>query len=231
MRRNEVGSRASAAADEGSGARVAPRDERRPTRYVAVIADPPWRFENRGSRASPDYNARADGARRRSASYSTMTLDDVAGLPVESVAAEDCLLGLWAPAAMLLGTSGEPSSVSRVLAAWGGFRGVDVVPWVKGRWDGDDLVRPVGLGNYVRHAAEYLVIAVRGSVRVPTSLRRAGVLLPTAGAKGEAGRDLVGSLVPDGPRAELFARGSVEGWDVWGDEAVGVPRWLRATLG
>ena len=196
-----------------------------------ILADPPWRYENRGSRASPDYNVKAEGNKRRAASYETLDLDSIAALRVSDVAAGDCLLGLWAPAAMLLGTSGEPSPVSRVLAAWGGFRGVDVVPWVKGRWDGDDLVLHVGLGNYVRHAAEYLVIAVRGSVRVPTSLRRAGVLLPTAGAKGEAGRDLVGSLVPDGPRAELFARGSVEGWDVWGDEAVGVPRWLRATLG
>ena len=43
-------------------------------RFGCVMADPPWRFENRTGKVAPEH--------KRLARYPTMTLDDICALPV-----------------------------------------------------------------------------------------------------------------------------------------------------
>ncbi len=259
------------------------RKEPVPERLSVVLADPAWKFDNRGSRASPDYNLKTGKGRRGDAAYGTMSLDDICAMNVEAVCDDDCLLGIWAPWAMAVSPERADDRskwvppATRVALSWG-FRPVTAIPWLKGRWStGDEvydalqvllkasseldptsgwseriwdalkslqaaerrerehekpLVTHIGMGNYVRVATEILVLAVRGSVRIPPSLRLPGIIHPRTrhSAKPAIGRDLLSSLVPEGRRAELFAREAAPGWIAWGNEAPDADPWLLETI-
>ena len=213
--------------------------------YAVMSVDPPWTGETGGNRAAPGHNIGAAG-KRGAAAYRPMSLRDIMDMPVEEVAAADCLLGLWAPWIMTVGPeirrAGRerlvlPPPAVQVALAWG-FTPFHCVPWIKGRWrsdsDSDGLVIVPGMGNYVRSCTEALILCKRGSPRVETRDRVNGVLpisfeeesdvalLAPRGRhsqKPDVSRDLLRRLVPDGPACELFARSSSPGWDAWGNEA------------
>ena len=48
-------------------------------RFATILADPPWRFTNRTGKMAPEH--------RRLARYQTMTMEEIAALPVSQVAA------------------------------------------------------------------------------------------------------------------------------------------------
>src|SRR5438270_13913855 len=73
-------------------------------KYGTILADPPWRFENRTGKMAPEH--------RRLSRYETMTLHDICPLPGEGIAHETAHLYLWAPNALL------PAAL-RVMNAWG----------------------------------------------------------------------------------------------------------------
>ncbi|MGH8193505.1 MAG: MT-A70 family methyltransferase, partial [Woeseiaceae bacterium] len=62
-------------------------------KFSTVLADPPWRFQNRTGKMAPEH--------KRLARYNTMTLDDICALPVDEVVAEPAHLYLWVPNALL----------------------------------------------------------------------------------------------------------------------------------
>ena len=71
--------------------------------FDLIMADPPWSYEMRsekGYEKSPQ------------AQYATMDMAAIRALPVEALAAPNCLLWLWAVGPML------PEAID-VLAAWG----------------------------------------------------------------------------------------------------------------
>ena len=201
-----------------------------PAKFRLIYADPPWRFDNRANRGSPDYNLGGSAKRAKSA-YSTMTLDDICDMPVSSVCEPDALLALWAPWAMVLGDGKGISPAMRVCEAWG-FEPKTAIPWVKGRWDGDNLKLHIGLGNYIRVASEVLILARLGKFRIPPSDRLPGILSPRTrhSAKPEVTRDFLETLV-NGPYAELFARSARPGWDLWGNQAPAPSEYLSSVLG
>ena len=61
--------------------------------WQTVLADPPWRFENRTGKVAPEH--------RRLRRYSTMDIDAICDIPVADVAATNSHLYLWAPNAFL----------------------------------------------------------------------------------------------------------------------------------
>jgi N6-adenosine-specific RNA methylase IME4 len=61
--------------------------------FETVLADPPWRFQNRTGKVAPEH--------RRLARYDTMTLDDIAALPVADAVTDAAHLYLWVPHALL----------------------------------------------------------------------------------------------------------------------------------
>jgi len=61
--------------------------------YGLIYADPPWRF------ATWDH-AVTVSARGRREHYKTLSIEEIAAYPVGSIAADDCLLVLWRPAAV-----------------------------------------------------------------------------------------------------------------------------------
>jgi N6-adenosine-specific RNA methylase IME4 len=62
-------------------------------KFGTILADPPWQFQNRTGKIAPEY--------QRLSRYSTMTLNDICSLPINSVAADTAHLYLWVPNALL----------------------------------------------------------------------------------------------------------------------------------
>jgi N6-adenosine-specific RNA methylase IME4 len=174
-------------------------------RFRTILADPPWRFENRTGKMAPEH--------RRLARYQTMTLDDICALPVEGIAAEPAHLYLWAPNALL------PEAL-RVMEAWG-FRYKSNLVWHKVRKDGGSDGR--GVGFYFRNVTELVLFGVRGkNARTLAPGRRQVNLVATRKREHSRKPDeqyrIIESCSP-GPYLELFARGTRKAWITWGNQA------------
>jgi N6-adenosine-specific RNA methylase IME4 len=170
-----------------------------------ILADPPWRFRNKSGKIAPEH--------RRLTRYSTMTLDEIREMPIESVTANTAHLYLWCPNALL------PDGLA-VMCAWG-FNYKSNLIWHKVRRDGGSDGR--GVGFYFRNVTEVVLFGVRGKgARTLQPARRQVNLLATR--KREHSRkpdelyDIIEACSP-GPYLELFARGTREGWISWGNQA------------
>ncbi len=174
-------------------------------RFHTVLADPPWQFQNRTGKMAPEH--------RRLSRYSTMTLADIAALPVAQIVEEPAHLYLWVPNALL------PQGL-QVLSAWG-FEYKSMVVWHKIRKDGGSDGR--GVGFYFRNVTETVLFGIRGkNARTLAPGRRQVNLLATRkrehSRKPDEQYPIIEACSP-GPFIELFARGARPGWAVWGNQA------------
>jgi N6-adenosine-specific RNA methylase IME4 len=174
-------------------------------KFKTILADPPWQFQNRTGKMAPEH--------RRLARYSTMSLADVASLPVADLAAETAHLYLWVPNALLL-------EGIQVLSAWG-FQYKTNLVWHKVRKDGGPDGR--GVGFYFRNVTELVLFGVRGkNARTLAPGRRQVNFLATQKREHSRKPDEMYGLIEacsPGPYLELFARGTRPGWAMWGDQA------------
>ena len=187
-----------------------------------IMADPPWPTEMRSDNGY---------AKSPEAHYKTMPLAEIAALPVELLAARDCMLWLWARNPQL------PEAID-VLRAWG-FTFKTAGTWVKRSTHGK---LSMGTGYILRSANEPFLIGTRGRPRVASRSVRSALIThdscsdieadtwpistitiegPARGhsIKPEAGYEAAVELLPDVQRLELFSRTNRAGWSVWGDEA------------
>ena len=174
-------------------------------RFRTILADPPWRFQNRTGKMAPEH--------RRLSRYDTMTLDEIKALPVPLVAGATAHLYLWVPNALL------PEGIE-VLRAWG-FEYKSNIVWHKVRKDGGSDGR--GVGFYFRNVTELLLFGVRGkNVRTLAPGRRQVNLLSTRkrehSRKPDEMYEIIEACSP-GPYLEMFARGSRRGWSTFGDQS------------
>jgi N6-adenosine-specific RNA methylase IME4 len=162
--------------------------------FDLLYADPPWRYE-RGS---------IDPSRRIENHYRTMELSEICSLPVSTIAAEDCVLVLWA-------TSPKLAEAMQVVSAWG-FDYRTCMVWVKDR---------IGPGHYVRQQHELLLICAKGEPGTPQeSCRPASVVEAPRGQHSEKPvvfYEIIERMYPDAKKLELFCRKPREGWAAWGD--------------
>ena len=174
-------------------------------RFGTILADPPWRFQNRTGKMAPEH--------RRLSRYGTMELDEIKVLPVAEVAAEPAHLYLWVPNALL------PDGLA-VMKAWG-FEYKSNLVWHKVRKDGGSDGR--GVGFYFRNVTELCLFGVRGkNARTLAPGRRQVNLVGTRkrehSRKPDEFYDVIEACSP-GDRLELFARGARHGWAAWGNQA------------
>lgn len=174
-------------------------------RFHTILADPPWRFQNRTGKMAPEH--------KRLSRYGTMNLDEIMALPVEQLTADTAHLYLWVPNALL------PEGL-RVMEAWG-FEYKSNIVWHKIRKDGGPDGR--GVGFYFRNVTELVLFGIRGkNARTLAPGRRQVNFLATQKREHSRKPDefygIVESCSP-GPFLELFARGPREGWSVWGNQA------------
>jgi len=177
----------------------------RGTRFGCILADPPWRFANRTGKMAPEH--------RRLSRYATMSFEDIAALPVSSIATNPAHLYLWVPNALL------PFGLS-TMRAWG-FEYKSNIIWHKIRKDGGSDGR--GVGFYFRNVTEILLFGVRGKNARTLAPGRSQVnLLATQKREHSRKPDEIYPIIEGcspGPRLELFARGTRPGWVSWGNEA------------
>jgi N6-adenosine-specific RNA methylase IME4 len=173
-------------------------------KYGVIVADPPWRFE--------PYSRETGMDRAADNHYPTSMTAEIAELDVASIAADDCVLFLWATVPML------PHALS-VMEAWG-FQFKSNFVWVKERAGN---ARGTGYWNHNEH--EHLLIGTRGSIPAPSQgAQWSSVIMAPVGehsAKPGKSLELIEAYFPTLPKIELNRRGAPrDGWDAWGNEVM-----------
>lgn len=171
------------------------------TRYRTIVADPPWdHSDGTGTTLRDGRWVSSEGL-----PYRTMHLDEIAGIPLGTLAARDAHLYLW--------TTNRYLHDAYHLCDWWGFRVVKPLIWAKD---------PIGFfGAPFVSSAEFVLFARRGTLTASGTANRQWWNWPRGAhsAKPEAFLDMVEAVSP-GPYLELFARRQRLGWDTWGDEAL-----------
>lgn len=171
--------------------------------FGTILADPPWRFTNRTGKVAPEH--------QRLARYSTMSVKEIAQLPVPDMAYDTSHLYLWVPNALL-------AEGLKVMEAWG-FTYKSNIVWHKVRKDGGPDGR--GVGFYFRNVTELVLFGVRGSLRTRSAGRTQVNYLATRKREHSRKPDELYDLIEScsyGPYLELFARHKRAGWVSWGDQ-------------
>lgn len=182
-------------------------------RYQIIYADPPWRFTGLGSkgiRSSKRKNGGAYVNRPVEEKYSTMSIDEIKALPVESIVARDAVLFLWTTDAHL------PLAID-VMRAWGFEYATVAFRWLKKTATGKQVCY---YGYWTMKGIEVCLLGRRGK---PKPVRHNVRQIVEAerrehSRKPDEVRDRIVELMGDLPRIELFAREDVDGWDTWGNE-------------
>jgi N6-adenosine-specific RNA methylase IME4 len=175
-----------------------------PSPFGTLLADPPWRFQNRTGKVAPEH--------RRLSRYDTMTWKEIASLPVADVMAKQSHCYLWVPNALV-------AEGLRVMEAWG-FCYKSMLIWHKVRKDGGSDGR--GVGFYFRNVTEPVLFGVRGRLRTGDAGRRQVNLFATRKREHSRKPDELYPIIEacsPGPYLEMFARYPQEGWTAWGNEA------------
>ena len=150
--------------------------------FDVILADPPWSFSG-NSVARPGRNVRRH--------YATMTVAEVAAMPVREIAAPRALLLLWI-------TVPHEHRANEVIEAWG-FRAKSRLVWDK---------RRIWTGYWARNQHEPLIVATRGRFPCPRP-----ALFPTSIIPGERRehsrkpewvQDVVDSRLPDALHPERW---------------------------
>ena len=174
--------------------RVSSLEELNGEKFGTIYADPPWRYGNQATRASTDNH------------YDTMSVDDIAAMPISEFAADDAHLHIWTTNAFLPDTF-------RVITAWG-FEYRSCFVWVKPQ---------MGIGNYWRVSHEFLLLGIRGDAK---RFKDRGLTSwgeyerGKHSSKPEVIRELIERASP-GPFLEMFGRTQREGWTVFGNQVSG----------
>ncbi len=166
-------------------------------RYGVILADPEWRFE--------PYSLETGMDRAADNHYPTSSTDEICKRDVASIAADDCVLFLWATVPML------PDAL-RVAAAWG-FTYKSHFIWAKDR---------VGTGYWSRNRHEVLIVATRGNPPAPAPGEQWASVIDAKvrrhSEKPDVFYELIEAYFPNLPKIELNARARRAGWDSWGNE-------------
>lgn len=189
----------------------------RPLSYNLIMIDPPWPTKMRSA-----LGLRKSAERH----YNTMSLAEIAALPVHQLAADDCVLFLWCTWPLLL-HGGDPerhyadpdashSPVGACIKAWG-FRYVTGGAWLKRRSRGGIAFGP---GYRARSACEPFLLAINGNPKSSRSHRNfIDGLAAGHSVKPAEAYAWCETYMPGARRVELFSRTPRPGWDTWGDEA------------
>ena len=169
-------------------------------KYGVIAADPEWKYESYGNSDSGKLLAAENH-------YPTSPTEIIAARPVADIAADDCVLFLWATVPMLL-------HATAVMAAWG-FEYKTHFMWKKSR---------AGTGFWNRNQHELLLVGTRGHVPCPAQGTQWSSVIeaPTRrhSEKPDQYLEMIEAYYPTLPKIELNRRGPARpGWDAWGNEA------------
>jgi len=174
-------------------------------RFDIVYADPPWDYKGQLQHAGPG-SGDSGGACRH---YATVTLDDLKQLPVRSIAAQDCLLFMWA-------TNPHLDQAIDLGKAWGFAWATVAFVWDK---------QKVNPGFYTLSQCELCLVFKKGKIPRPRGARNIRQLVSVKrGQHSEKPfevRERIAEMFPSQSRIELFSREKTDGWTAWGLEIDG----------
>jgi N6-adenosine-specific RNA methylase IME4 len=177
------------------------------TRYRTIVADPPWDVRRLSSPGAKGFGTQAGTIKSVALPYPTMTVSEIAALPVRALADDDAHLYVWTINALIEDTY-------RIARAWG-FEPKTLLTWAKA---------PMGLGpgGAYSQTSEHILFARRGRDVAQARCDTTWWQWPRGrhSAKPDAFQDVVEAVSP-GPYVELFARRDRLGWDTWGNECLG----------
>lgn len=166
--------------------------------YATIVADPPWRYKT----TLPGFATTREA--RSAVPYDTLSVAEIAALPVADLAAPDAHLYLWT-------TNTHLPAAFAVAEAWG-FKYSTLLVWVK---------TPRGFAGFPTYnvCTEYVLFCRRGSLQAKSRVERNWWEWRRRqhSAKPEHFLDMVEAVSP-GPYLEMFSRRHRLGWDVWGDQ-------------
>ena len=171
-------------------------------KYDIIYADPPWDYggQTQYNGSKPWYTNSVEEH------YPTMKINDLKDLDVASLAADDCLLFLWA-------TSPHLSHAIEVAKIWGFDWATVAFVWHKQR---------PNAGFYTMSECELCLVFKKGRIPKPRGSRNTRQFLSEKlgqhSAKPEEVRKRIDAMFPTQSKIELFARKRTDGWDTWGDE-------------
>lgn len=183
--------------------------------FSLCLMDPAWAFRTR----SGEDRVPTQGVDP----YGTMTLAEMAALPVGEVMAADSFIAMWVVGSHL----GQAIDLA---AGWGFGFVTDLFYWAKQRllhanqidlFTGDIPAPPIGMGYQSRKQVEPCLLFSRGR---GLPVLDHGVPQLIVAPRAEHSRkpaeqyDRLTRLYGDVPRIEMFARNMARGWDAWGNE-------------
>jgi N6-adenosine-specific RNA methylase IME4 len=167
----------------------------------AILADPPLAFETwsrKGEDRTPQHH------------YGCLSFDELAAIPVASIAAPDCFLFLWVPLRSV-------DLVKPLIEAWGFAFSGSAFTWAKLNRKAPTWFMGGGYGT--RHNAEICWLGRRGHPQRRSKGVRELIVAPRRehSRKPDEVYQRVEALC-HGPYVELFARQQWAGWTCVGDE-------------
>jgi N6-adenosine-specific RNA methylase IME4 len=168
--------------------------------YSIIYADPPWSYADKALNRG--------GAERH---YRTMSEQQIAALPIGTIAAKDAALFMWA-------TFPKLREALATMDAWGFDYKTLAFTWIKTNRIAPSLFW--GMGRWTRSNAEIVLLGTRGKPKRASAAVHSVISAPVGkhSAKPGEARDRIVQLMGDVPRVELFARERAAGWDAWGNE-------------
>jgi N6-adenosine-specific RNA methylase IME4 len=167
-------------------------------RYGVIYADPEWRFEPWSRETGMD--------RAADNHYPTSELQTIKNRSVNELAANNCVLFMWATAPMLV-------DAIEVMESWG-FDYTTQIIWGKDR---------IGTGYWFRNKHEILLVGIKGEIPAPAPGTQVNSIIEASvgrhSEKPEVFYEVIESYFPNVPKIELNARQRRIGWDAWGLEA------------
>lgn len=167
--------------------------------FDIILADPPWRYDFAPSKS-----------RRIENQYPTMALKDICALDVQSIAADNAVLYLWATAPKLI-------EALTVMKSWG-FQYKTQGVWTK---------RRLGMGYWFRNQHEIVLVGTRGKMSPPQQSRRFSSLIHGPHMEHSRKPETLYLMIEQGfsdrpslQKLELFARQDRTGWSVYGNEVL-----------
>lgn len=176
--------------------------------FGAILSDPPWSYKT--------WSAKGTG-RSAEQHYSTMTIDDIAALPVSELAAPDCVLFIWV-------TWPTIRDAFKVIESWGFEYKTCGFDWMKADGQQIDMFEEprkadIKLGHWTRSNSEPCLLATRGKPKRLSAAVRMGIIEKARqhSRKPDCVHSRIEQLVA-GPYLELFARAPKQNWTVWGNQ-------------
>jgi N6-adenosine-specific RNA methylase IME4 len=170
--------------------------------FATILADPPWKFVTWSNKGQ------GRGAVQH---YPTLAVDEIARLPVNEIAARDCVLFLWATWPMV------KEALHLMEWRWKFRFKTCAFVWVKVTNGGDPAQ---GLGFWTRSNTEFVMLGTRGRPKRRHKDVGQVIMAPRSAhsRKPEEAYERIERLC-EGPYLELFARGKPRpGWKAWGNE-------------